>query len=616
MEPSSGELRSQRVLEWPQGSMQRALYKAMGYSDHDLSRPLVGIANSWNRVVPGHYNLALVADYVKQGILQAGGTPVEFGVIAACDGIAQAHVGMHYILPTRDLIAADVEMMVQAHQLDAVVLLGSCDKIVPGMLMGAARCNVPTLFVSGGPMEAGHLPDGRKVDLIDTFTAVAQHRAGQIDDAELTQIENAACPTCGSCSGMFTANSMNCLCEALGMALPGNGTILATSAAREDLYRAAAERIVAMASEGLRARDVMTLAAFDNAMTLDMAMGGSTNTLLHVPAIAHEAGHTYDLQRINDLSRRTPTVCKIAPSAGADGRIYHIEDLQAAGGIMTILGELARGCPGLLDLNCRTVTGQTLGENIAAHDLRAHGERLQTVGVSRGRAEDVESAAALRRADTATVAGAGPLVLAKIAAEEFDPFDCVRTCENAYSQTGGLTVLYGNLAPDGAVVKTAGVDPKMLRHTGPAVIFESQEAACEGILSGNLKPGDVVVIRYEGPRGGPGMQEMLAPTTYIKGMQLGDKCALITDGRFSGGTAGACIGHVSPEAAADGPIGLLTDGDLIEIDIPNCKLNVRLSEAELAKRQRHIPDRPKLTGYLARYAAQVTSANTGAILKL
>ncbi|MFQ6048510.1 MAG: dihydroxy-acid dehydratase, partial [Phycisphaerae bacterium] len=411
-------------------------------------------------------------------------------------------------------------------------------------------------------------------------------------------------PTCGSCSGMFTANSMNCLTEALGMALPGNGTILATSDDRRDLYRRAAVQILRLIERNIRPRDIMTAAAFDNAMILDMAMGGSTNTLLHVLAIAHEAGVPYDMARINQLSRQTPNICRVAPASD-----YHVEDVHAAGGVMTILGELVRGKPGLLKLDCLTVTGQTLGQNIADHDIRAHGQRVQSSGLSRATRSALSCCT-----DRAPAGGA---VALRNLASGFDPYDCIRTVQTAYWPTGGLTVLYGNLAPEGAVVKTAGVDPAMLRHEGPAVIFESQEQACQGILGGKVKPGDVVVIRNEGPRGGPGMQEMLSPTSYIQGMGLGDKCALVTDGRFSGGTAGACIGHVSPEAASGGPIGLLEPGDIIRIDIPAQRLEVDLSDAELQRRrQQWSPPAPRFTrGYLAKYTAMATSAATGAVLK-
>lgn len=537
-------MRSDRIKRGFERAPHRSLLKATGnYSDADLDKPFIAIANSYVDIVPGHAHLDKVGQFVKECVRQAGGVPFVFNTIGVDDGIAMGHGGMKFSLPSREIIADAVETMVEAHCFDGLLCIPNCDKIIPGMLMGAARCNIPTLFVSGGPMEAGRTADGAKVDLISAFTAVAGHTRGEISAERLADIENNACPTCGSCSGLFTANSMNCLCEALGIALPGNATVLATSVDRIELYLQAARRIVELVREDIKARDVLTLPAFDNAMVLDMAMGGSTNTVLHIPAIAHEAGIPYDLARINDLSRRTPTLCKIAPSAGRDGRMYHMEDLQAAGGVMTLMGELVRGAAGLIEGNCRTVTGRTLAENIAQHDIRAAGQSIQTKGlVSAGRidfsAEDwadrIRSAALRRKPLDAVDAHPGPAVLAAIAEGAFDPYDCVRTVANAYSPEGGLAVLYGNLAPDGSVVKTAGVDPSMLVHNGPAVIFESQEAACEGILAGRVKAGDVVVIRHEGPRGGPGMQEMLAPTSYIKGVGLAGTCALITDGRFSG----------------------------------------------------------------------------------
>jgi dihydroxy-acid dehydratase len=528
--------------------------------------------------------------------------------------------------------------MIEAHRFDAMICIPNCDKIVPGMFMGAMRVNVPTIFVSGGPMEAGKTESGKTVDLIDAFVASVQRQSGKITAEQLDEVERAACPTCGSCSGMFTANSMNCLAEALGMALPGNGTILATSADRKSLYERAAQRIVQMARDfsrlgpghGILPREIATLAAFDNAMVLDMAMGGSTNTLLHILAIAYEAEVPYTLDRINGLSRRTPNICKVAPSGK-----YHVEDVARAGGIHTILGAVARGCPDLLDQTCKTVTGKTLGENIAGYDVRnreslpeAHMlTHVRPGGERTTRAWSVSSVAggkATKPAGTAVLEAEPPAVGNGDGngngggdGDGFDPFDVIRPVENAYSREGGLTILYGNLAPDGAVVKTAGVDPKMMVHTGPAVIFESEVDAYNGIVFGKVKPGDVVVIRLEGPKGGPGMQEMLAPTTAIKGVGLGDKCALVTDGRFSGGTAGASIGHVSPEAAVGGPIGLLRDGDIIDIDILAGKLAVRLSDDELATRRRAWtkPEVRFTKGYLAKYASMATSAHTGAILK-
>jgi len=455
-----------------------------------------------------------------------------------------------------------VETMVGAHAFDAMICIPNCDKIVPGMIMGAMRVNIPTIFASGGPMKAGRTADGKVVDLISVFEGVAERKQGKISDEELEELECKGCPSQGSCSGMFTANSMNCLCEAIGLALPGNGTLLAIDPARHQLWKDAAKRAVEMAyADGPLPRDIITQESLDNAFALDMAMGGSTNTVLHTLAIAKEAGVDYDLERINAVSKKCPNICKVSPSSN-----YHIEDVHAAGGISGILAEVARK-DNLLNLDCITVTGKSLGENIA--DAGSKDEA------------------------------------------------CIRKVENAYSATGGLSILWGNLAEGGCVVKSAGVDPKMLVHTGPAVIFESQEEACEGILADKVKAGDVVVIRYEGPKGGPGMQEMLAPTSYIMGQGLGDSVALITDGRFSGGTHGACIGHISPEAAEGGPIGLIREGDIIEIDIPNNKLAVQLSEEELAERKKEWtePEPRFTTGWLSRYAKMATNASNGAVLK-
>jgi len=616
-------MRSDTVKRGSQRAPHRSLLRATGQitGDADFDKPFIAICNSYVDIIPGHVHLQAVGEYVKQCVREAGGVPFLFNTIGVDDGIAMGHVGMKYSLPSRELIADCVETMLEAHCFDGMICIPNCDKIVPGMFMGAMRCNVPTIFVSGGPMEAGKTPGGKTVDLIDVFIGAAAHQQGKITDAELSELEQFGCPTCGSCSGMFTANSMNCLAEALGMALPGNGTVLATSAERKKLYRAAAQRLVQMVREfaakgeghGILPREIATLAAFDNAMVLDMAMGGSTNTVLHTLAIAHEAGVPFTMERINALSKRTPNICHVAPSASAGGKMYHVEDVHRSGGIHTILGEIARGCPGVLDLRCRTVTGNTLGENIAANDIRAKTvkeEALELAAVGAGgrrtsKAWGVEKKTRSIRELSVTDLG-------------FDPYDCIRPVEKAYSQEGGLSILYGNLAPLGSVVKTAGVEAKMLRHTGPAVIFESEEAAYEGIVNGQVKAGDVVVIRHEGPRGGPGMQEMLAPTSAIKGVGLGDRCALITDGRFSGGTAGACIGHVSPEAAEGGPIGLLQAGDRIRIDIPNHRLEVELSDAELEQRRRNwkVPPPRIPRGWLGRYSKMVTSAHTGAVLKV
>ncbi|HNX52143.1 MAG TPA: dihydroxy-acid dehydratase, partial [Pontiellaceae bacterium] len=524
-------MNSDRVKKGMERAPHRSLMHATGLTDEDIKKPFIAVCNSFNEVIPGHVHLNQVGRLICEAIREAGGTPREFNVIGVCDGIAMGHEGMKFSLPSRELIADCVETMVEAHAFDAMICIPNCDKIVPGMLMGAVRCNIPTVFASGGPMAAGRLADGRVVDLISVFEGVAQCKAGKINEAELRQLECAACPGAGSCSGMFTANSMNCLCEAIGMALPGNGTLLAIDPARRELWKEAARRAVEMAkANGPKPRDIITLESVDNAFILDMAMGGSTNTVLHTLAIANEAGISYDLDRINRLSKTTPNICKVSPSSS-----WHIEDVQAAGGISAILGEISK-IKGLLNLDRPTVTGKTLGENIAG-------------AVSKNE-------------------------------------KCIHKVENAYSKEGGLAILRGNIAAEGAVVKSAGVDPKMLVHKGPAVIFESQEEACAGILAGQVKAGDVVVIRYEGPKGGPGMQEMLAPTSYIMGQGLGDKVALITDGRFSGGTHGACIGHISPEAAEGGPIGLLKNGDLIEIDIPNRSLKADVSDAEFAERKK------------------------------
>ena len=477
------------------------------------------------------------------------------------DGIAMGHKGMLYSLPSREIIADSVETMVRAHCFDGMVCIPNCDKIVPGMLMAAMRCNIPTIFASGGPMAAGRTRAGRAVDLITVFEGVAAHKRGSISDEELKELEDIGCPGCGSCSGMFTANSMNCLCEALGMSLPGSGSILAIDPRRADIYRDAAFRLMELVRMDLKPRDIATLSAFDNALALDMAMGGSTNTILHALAIAYEAGVPFDLARIDAISRRTPTLCKVSPSSR-----YHMEDVDRAGGIPAILAELFKA-PDLMRRGCVTVTGKPLEENV----------------------EGVES----------------------------KNQEVIRPLSNPYSDSGGLTVLYGNLAPEGAVVKTAGVDPKMLSFEGSAVIFESQEEACGGILAGAVNPGDFVVIRYEGPKGGPGMQEMLAPTSYIMGQGLGDKVAMVTDGRFSGGTRGAVIGHVSPEAAMGGPIGLVKPGDRIRLDIRERKLELLVSDEELARRREgwKTPDKKLPGGCLGKYAALATSASTGAVLK-
>jgi len=608
-------MRSDTVKKGDARAPHRCLLRATGVGEDDFQKPFIAICNSYVDIVPGHVHLDKVGALVKQAVREAGGMPFVFNTIGVDDGIAMGHPGMKFSLPSRELIADSVETMLNAHCFDGMICIPNCDKIIPGMLMAAARCNIPTIFVSGGPMEAGKLSDGKSVDLIDVFIGAAEKQDGKLSAEELLELEKIGCPTCGSCSGLFTANSMNCLCEALGMALPLNGTLLATSVERKKLFRRAARRIVEMTLEfdqkgeghGLLPREIITSESIDNAMVLDMAMGGSTNTVLHMLAIAHEAGVKYGVERINRLSRRAPNVCKVAPSSH-----YHVEDVHNSGGIHTILGSIGRGRKGLLNLDCPTVTGKALGENIADFDLRAdtvQEEVLEMAAVlGRGKRNNegmsVEKTAASIRDLSNEFLG-------------FDPTDCIREVDNAYSAEGGLVILYGNLAPDGAVVKAAGVLPEMMKHSGPAVIFETETDAYDGIVGGKVKAGDVVVIRYEGPRGGPGMQEMLAPTTAIKGMGLDDRVALITDGRFSGGTAGACIGHISPEAAAGGPIGLLRPGDVIEIDITAHKLDVRLDDAELAKRRKNWkPPKPRYTtGCLAKYAAMATSADTGAVLK-
>jgi len=554
-------MRSDTVKKGLERAPHRALLRACGIKEEDLDKPFIAIANSYCDIVPGHVHLDKVGELIKREVRKAGGVPFVFNTIAICDGIAMGHTGMKYSLPSREIIADAVESMLRAHSFDGMICIPNCDKVTPGMLMASVRVNIPTIFVSGGPMATGQTPDGRRIDLISIFQGVGRHKVGQLDEAGLKELEDFGCPSCGSCAGLFTANSMNCLCEAIGIALPGNGSILATNPARRKLYRMAARRIVEMVAQDLKPRDIITRDALDNAFILDMAMGGSTNTVLHALALAHEAGVDYDLERINDLSNRTPNICKVAPSSPV-----RMDDVDRAGGVSAVLKEISK-LPRLLHLNAPTVTGKPLRRNI-----------------SRARIADPE---------------------------------VIRSIGNPFSATGGLAILYGNLAPDGAVVKTAGVPPGLMRHMGPAVIFESQEEAGDGILAGRVKPGDVVVIRYEGPRGGPGMQEMLSPTSYLVGMGLGEKCALITDGRFSGGTAGACIGHVSPEAAVGGPIALVREGDLIEIDIPGHTLNVKLDADEWARRRAEWKPRPpKINyGYLSKYAAMATSANTGAVLK-
>ncbi|SHK46765.1 dihydroxy-acid dehydratase [Thermocrinis minervae] len=552
--------RSDEVKKGIERSPHRALLRACGLTDEDFDKPLIGIANSYIDIIPGHVHLREFVLPIKEEIRKAGGVPIEFNVIGVDDGIAMGHSGMHYSLPSRELIADSIETVVEAHKLDALICVPNCDKIVPGMLMAAARLNIPTIFISGGPMLAGEL-NGKKVDLITVFEGIGQLKAGKITESQLKVIEETACPTCGSCSGMFTANSMNCLTEVLGLALPGNGTIPAVDPRRELLARQAARQIMELLRRNIRPRDILTVEAFDNAFAVDIAMGGSTNTVLHLLAVAREAGIEYDLRRIDMISRSVPNICKISPASE-----YHIQDLDAVGGIPTILKELIR-------------------------------------------------AGKLPKPDAMTVS---LKTLRDIAQEAPDPDgQVVRTCDNPYTHEGGIAVLYGNLAPEGCVVKTAGVDPNMLVFKGKAICFDSEEEAIEGILGGKVQPGHVVVIRYEGPKGGPGMREMLSPTSAIMGMGLGDKVALITDGRFSGGTRGACIGHISPEAAAGGPIGIVKDGDEILIDIPGRRIELLISEEEFKKRmESFVPkQKPIKSPWLRRYAKLVTSASKGAILE-
>jgi dihydroxy-acid dehydratase len=736
----------------------RSLLRATGSieSEDDFNKPFVAIANSYTDCIPGHAHLNEVGALIKRFVREAGGVPFLFNTIGVDDGIAMGHKGMLYSLPSRELIADCVETMLQAHCFDGMICIPNCDKIVPGMLMAAMRVNIPTVFVSGGPMAAGiaeqqtgelpaHLGAAtRNSDLISVFRGVGELQTGKITEAELRKLEQSACPTCGSCSGMFTANSMNCLCEALGMALPGNGTVLAVSKEREALYLRAARAILKLIEHDLKPRDIATTAAFDNALALDVAMGGSTNTVLHTLAVAREAGLSYDIARIDAISRRVPCLCKVSPSSN-----YHMQDVHRAGGIHTILGELKR--MGALTLTCKTVTGKTIGQNIDEWDVRSESctawakavrisgasalvldphdklgpaartasgnlipkpmlffpgdERAITLwrkAAAFNSAQVPEQVALFAAKARLDIEGQEPVIgreaiaafldktlqeskgllreelgqlrkdpvlivwryeksgsrqpvalclikrmknweimrasiltnptkLAKAESAGLMPFDpaflfnasdCIRTKDTAYTKEGGLSILYGQLAPQGSVVKTAGISDDFKKYCGekfvfegPCVIFESQEDACAGILGGKVKAGDIVVIRNEGPKGGPGMQEMLSPTSYIVGMGLSDKVALVTDGRFSGGTAGACIGHVSPEAAEGGPIGLLRDGDRLRIDFPNRKIDILVPESELAERRKTFqPVKRDLTGCLARYQKQVTNASSGAVL--
>ena len=538
----------------------RSLLNALGFTPEEIKKPLVGIVSSYNEIVPGHMNIDKIVDAVKLGVAEAGGMPVVFPAIAVCDGIAMGHIGMKYSLVTRDLIADSTECMAIAHQFDALVMVPNCDKNVPGLLMAAARVNVPTVFVSGGPMLAGHV-QGKKRSLSSMFEAVGSYAAGTMTEDDVTEFENHVCPTCGSCSGMYTANSMNCLTEALGMGLSGNGTIPAVYSDRLRLAKHAGMAVMELLKKNIRPRDIMTKDAILNALTVDMALGCSTNSMLHLPAIAHEIGFDFDISFANPISEKTPNLCHLAPA----GPTY-MEDLNEAGGVYAVMKELAD--IGLIKTDCMTVTGKTIGENIAN-------------------------------------------------AKNRNP-EVIRPVDNPYSKTGGLAVLKGNLAPDGSVVKRSAVVPEMMVHEGPARVFDCEEDAIDAIKGGRIKEGDVVVIRYEGPKGGPGMREMLNPTSAIAGMGLGSTVALITDGRFSGASRGASIGHVSPEAALGGPIALVEEGDLIAIDIPNMTLDLKVSDEVLAaRRAAWKPREPKVTtGYLARYASMVTSGNRGAILEI
>ncbi len=552
-------MRSDRMKKGVERAPHRSLMKAMGYTDEEISRPIIGVANSFNEVIPGHVHLRQIVDAVKAGIRMAGGTPMEFGGIGVCDGIAMNHLGMRYSLASRELIADSVEVMAQAHPFDGLVLIPNCDKITPGMVMAMLRLNIPAIVITGGPMLTGSW-HGKKVNLITVFEGIGKVKAGEMSEQELVELESEACPTCGSCAGMFTANSMNCLTEAIGLALPGNGTIPAVSAARTRLAKQAGMKIMELVEKDIKPRDIATIDAFKNAIAVDMALGCSTNTVLHVPAIAHEAEVDLPLDLFNEISLKTPHLCNLIPAGP-----HSLYDLHIAGGIQAIMKELSS--LGVINASCMTVTGRSAGENFAKAHVSDH--------------------------------------------------EVIRPVDNPYHKEGGIAILYGNLAPEGAVVKQSAVAPEMLTHSGPARIFESEQEAYSAILAGEIREGDVVIIRYEGPKGGPGMPEMLSPTSAIVGMGLGAKVALITDGRFSGGTQGAAIGHVSPEAAEGGPIAFVKEGDIIKIDIPSRKLELEISSTELeARRAEWVPPEPKIKkGYLARYSRLVTSGAKGAILK-
>jgi dihydroxy-acid dehydratase len=551
------EMKSDAIKKGVERAPHRSLLYALGCTREEIDRPFVGIVNSFTDIVPGHMHLREIAAAVKEGVRAGGGVPFEFNTVAVCDGIAMNHAGMKYSLPSRELIADSVEVMAEAHAFDALVFIPNCDKIIPGMLMASVRLNLPAIFISGGPMLAGYL-DGKKIDVNTIFEGVGAVTAGKMTEEELMRLEQAACPGCGSCAGMFTANTMNCLTEVLGMGLPGNGTILAVDARRGSLAREAGEQVMKLLAQNIKPKDIITADAIYNALTVDMALGGSTNSVLHLMAIAHEAGIDFKLAAVNEISRRTPYLCSLRPAGS-----HHIEDLDKAGGIPAVMGELK----GLLKLKSKTVTGKTVGENIA--------------GV-----KNLNS-------------------------------DVIRSVKNAHSATGGLVLLFGNLAPEGAVVKKAAVAPEMMAHRGPARVFDSEEEATKAIMNNKIKSGDVLVIRYEGPKGGPGMREMLMPTSLITGIGLEKDVALITDGRFSGATRGASIGHVSPEAAAKGPIAAVREGDIISIDILNNKISVELTDKEISDRLSKLPDfqsRIK-SGYLRYYIEKVTSASTGAVFK-
>jgi len=552
-------MRSDLMKKGVERAPHRSLFKAMGYTDEEIARPLIGVVNSYNEIIPGHIHLRTITEQVKAGIRMAGGTPVEFPAIGVCDGIAMGHVGMKYSLASRELIADSVEVMTMGHPFDALVLIPNCDKIIPGMLMAALRLNIPAIFISGGPMLAGKLR-GKPVDLITVFEGVGAVKSGKMTARKLKELEDCACPGCGSCSGMYTANTMNCMTEALGMGLPGNGTVLAVDSARMRLAKEAGMKIMDLLKKNIRPRDIATLAAFKNAIAVDMALGGSTNTVLHLPAIAHEAGIRLDLDLFNQIGAKTPNLCKLSP-AGA----HHIEDLDAAGGVQAVMKEISK--LGVIDQKAMTVTGQTVAKNLK--ETRVY------------------------------------------------DYSVIRSVKNPYSPDGGLAIIKGNLAPEGGVVKRSAVSPDMLKNEGRARVFDSEDDAIAAIMGGKIKPGDVIVIRYEGPKGGPGMREMLAPTSALAGMGLAESVALLTDGRFSGGSRGAAIGHISPEAAEGGPIALVKEGDRIAIDIPKRKIALLVSAEELKKRKKAWkPPKPRIqSGYLSRYASLVTSGSTGAILK-